>query len=316
MGSPRRAAYSAVLSLLLLFGDGVAAGRAAQRAQIAVVLERDAKIYRLALDQFQRLAQQDPAPGVEITSYILGGESSDATRVRQEIRARRPALVFAIGPNAAVVSSEELQDVPIVYSMVVNPARYPLQRRNVCGISLDISPREQLDLLKQMKPDAKRVAVIYNPNESGKLIEEASSLAKARNLDLVRKQANTVKEAIASIRELESEKLDAFLMVLDPVIANETSFKILLTFTLKNRIPLVVPADPFVQAGALFSIGPDYNRIGDQAWEIAKQILQGRITPTEVGTRQPEAKIIAVNRTIARSLGLEIPRDLKVDIVY
>jgi putative ABC transport system substrate-binding protein len=311
MGSPRTAAYTAAVSLQLLFGDGVAA----QRAQIAVVLERDAKIYRLTLDRFRQLAQQEAAP-IEITPYILGGEPVDAARVRREIRGRRPALVFAIGPNAAVVSSEELPDVPIVYGMVVNPARYPLQRPNICGISLDISPSEQFDLLKQIKPDAKRVAVIYNPNESGKLIEEAWSLAKARNLDLLRKQAHTVQEAIASIRELESEKLDAFLMVLDPVIANETSFRILLTFSLKNLVPLVVPADPFVQAGALFSIGPDYSRIGDQAWKIAKQILQGHVTPAEVGTRKPEAKIIAVNGTIARSLRLDIPRDLKIDIVY
>lgn len=312
MGSPRTAAYTAAVSLLLLLADGVAA----QRTHIVVVLERDAKIYRLALDQFQRLAQQEAAPAVEITSYILGGESGDAARVRREIRARRPDLVFAVGANAAIVASEELQDVPIVFGMVLNPSRYPLQRRNVCGISLDVSPREQLDLLKQIKQDVKRVGVIYNPNESGKLVEEVWSFAKARNLDLLRKQARTVKEAVANIRELESAKLDAFLMILDPVIANETSFKILLTFSLKNRIPLLVPADPFVKAGALFSIGPDYNRIGDQAWGIAKQILQGQVTPAEVGTRPPEAKIVAVNGTIARSLGLEIPRHLKVDIVY
>lgn len=312
MGSPRTVAYTAAVSLLLLFADGVGA----QRAQITVVLERDATIYRLALDRFQRLAQQDAAPPVEITSYILEGGSGDAARVRRALRARRPALVFAVGANAAVVASEELQDVPIVYSMVLNPARYPLQRRNVCGISLNIGPGEQLDLLKQIKQDAKRVAVIYNPSESGQLIDEVGSFAKARNLELLRKPANTVKAAIAAIGELESEHVDAFLMVFDPVIANETSFKMLLTFSLKNRIPLVVPADPFVKAGALFSIGPDYGRVGDQAWEIAKQILQGRVTPAEVGTRQPEARIVAVNGTIARSLGLEIPTQLKIDIIY
>jgi len=260
--------YTAAVSLLLLFADGVGA----QRAQITVVLERDATIYRLALDRFQRLAQQEGAPPVEITSYILEGASGDAARVRRELRARRPALVFAVGANAAVVASEELQDVPIVYSMVLNPARYPLQRRNVCGIALNISPGEQLDLLKQIKQDARRVAVIYNPSESGQLIDELGSFAKARNLELLRKQADTVKEAIATIGELESEHVDAFLMVLDPVIANETSFKMLLTFSLKNRIPLVVPADPFVKAGALFSIGPDYGRVG----EICAAAIRGR----------------------------------------
>lgn len=309
---PKPTLGSAGLFVILLLAPVVAQ----QRLHVAVILERDTKIYRLAVDGFRRLAQQEKAPAIDVTAHVLEGESVDTARVRRDLRARRPALVFAVGANAALVASEELPDVPIVYSMVVNPARYALRRPNVCGISLDISPREQLDLLKQIKQDVRRVGVIYNPSESGNLIEDASAFAKTHNLDLLRREAGTVKDAIATIRELEGEKLDAFLMILDPVIANETSFKILLTFSLKNRIALVVPADPFVKAGALFSIGPDYTRIGDQAWEIAKQILHGQVTPTEVGNRPPEARVVAVNGTIARSLGLEIPKHLKVDIVY
>jgi putative tryptophan/tyrosine transport system substrate-binding protein len=132
----------------------------------------------------------------------------------------------------------------------------------------------------------------------------------------VRKKAQTTKDALVAIRELEDEPLDAFLMILDPVIANDVSFKVLLNFSLKKRIPLIVPAEPFVKAGALMSVGADYGKIGDQAWDIAKRILQGELKPSDVGIRHPEAVIVAVNNTIARTLGLEVPRTLKVDIAY
>ena len=94
-------------------------------------------------------------------------------------------------------------------------------------------------------------------------------------------------------------------MILDPVIANDASFKLLLAFSLKKRIPLMRAGRSAREGGrAPVLVGADYAKIGDQAWDIAKRILQGEIKPSDVGVRRPEATISAVNNTIARTLGL------------
>jgi putative tryptophan/tyrosine transport system substrate-binding protein len=290
-------------------------GWSQQRAEVAAVLE-DSKVYRLALDRFTELAQHGTPAGVTVVPYLLDADLANGPDLMAKIQARHPRLVFAIGTKAAQLANERVRNVPIVYSMVLNPSKQELGGSNICGVALDVSPKEQLAFFQKIKPTVKKVGVIYNPSATDNVIEEAEGFARTAGFELTRRKAQTVKEALVAIKELESEPLDAFLMILDPVIANDASFKILLTFSLKKRIALIVPADPFVKAGAFLSVGADYTKIGDQAWDIAKSILQGDVKPSEVGVRHPEAVIVAINGTIARTLGLEIPRTLKVDIVY
>jgi putative ABC transport system substrate-binding protein len=287
-----------------------------QPAEVAAILEKDSKVYSLAFDRFRELSQQGTRLAVGVVPYLLDADLANGPDLMAKIQARHPRLIFAIGANAAQLAYERARDVPIVYSMVLNPSKHDLNRTNICGISLDVSPKEQLGFFTKLKPTVKRVGTIYNPSASDNVIDEAETFAHVAGFELVRKRAQTIKETLVAIKELESEPLDAFLMILDPVIANDASFKVLLNFSLKKRIALIVPAEPFVKAGALLSVGADYTKIGDQAWDIARRILQGELKPSEVGIRRPDAMIVAVNSTIARTLGLEVPRTLKVDIVY
>jgi putative tryptophan/tyrosine transport system substrate-binding protein len=283
---------------------------------IAAVLESDSKVHHLALDRFRELAQAAGRASANVTPYVLDADPAKIPEQIARVQARKPRLIFAVGTSAAQIASQRIRDVPIVYSMVLNPARQDLSNSNACGISLDVSPREQLALFAKIKPAARRVGVIYNPAASDNVVEEAAAFARTAGLVLVAKKAETMRDGLVALKELDNEPLDGFLMILDPVIANDASFKLLLAFSLKRRIALIVPADPLVKAGALLSVGADYARIGDQAWDIARRILQGEVKPSDIGIRRPDATISAVNNTIARTLGLEIPRTVKIDIAY
>jgi putative ABC transport system substrate-binding protein len=285
-------------------------------AEVAVILEKDSKVYGLAFDRFRELSQQATRLAVAVTHYLLDSTLANGPELIAKIQGRHPRLIFAIGINAAQLAHDSIRDVPIVYSMVLNPSKRDLSRTNICGISLDVSPKEQLGFFAKLKPTVKRVGTIYDPGTSDNVIDEAAAFARSAGFELVRKRAETIKEALIAIKELDSEPLDAFLMILDPVIANDASFKVLLNFSLKKRIALLVPAEAFVKAGALLSVGADYTKIGDQAWDIARRILQGELKPSDVGIRHPDAVTVALNNTIARTLGIEVPPALKIDVVY
>jgi putative ABC transport system substrate-binding protein len=302
------------LGLIVLFSTATVSSQST--AEVAVILEKDSKVYGLALDRFRELSQQATRLAVGVTPYLLEPNLANGTEVIAKIQARHPRLIFAIGSNAAQLAHDNIRDIPILYSMVLNPSKRDLSRTNICGISLDVSPKEQLGLFAKLKPTVKRVGTIYDPSTSDNVIDEAAAFARSAGFELVRKRAQTIKEALEAIKELDREPLDAFLMILDPVIANDASFKVLLNFSLQKRIALVVPAEPFVKAGALLSVGADYNKVGDQAWDIARRILQGELKPSDVGIRHPDAVTVALNNTIARTLGIEVPPALKIDVVY
>jgi putative ABC transport system substrate-binding protein len=302
-----------ILALLLCLASPAATQ---QPAEVAVLLEKDSKIYNLTLERFRELSQQGARGPVTVVPYLLDADLSNSADLVSRIQSRKARLVFAIGSNAAQIAHDKLRDIPVLYSMVLNPSKQDWNRSNFCGIALDVSPKEQLSHFTKLKPGAKRIGAIYNPAVSDNIMAEADAFAKTAGLEIVKKRAQSPKDALIAIKELESEPLDAFLMILDPVIANDATFKVLLNFSLKKRIGLIVPAEPFVKAGGLLSVGADYSKIADQGWDISKRILQGELRPADVGVRHPESVIVALNNTIARTLGIEVPRTLKVDVVY
>src|SRR5262249_32101999 len=153
---------------------------------------KDAKVHRLTFDRFRELSLQGSRAPLDVVPYVLDG--TNAADVAGKIQARKPRLVFAIGTNATQLANEKLREFPIVYSMVLNPAKHDLTRGNLCGISLEISPKEQLASFTKLKPSLKRVAVIYDPATSDNVIEEADAFARASGFELVRKKAQNIKD--------------------------------------------------------------------------------------------------------------------------
>jgi ABC-type uncharacterized transport system substrate-binding protein len=78
---------------------------------------------------------------------------------------------------------------------------------------------------------------------------------------------------------------------------------------LRNRIALVSPATPFVEAGALLSIGADYIEAGRRAGAMAREILSGKARPGDFNAEPPQVSLVLFNGSVAKKLGIEIPRD-------
>lgn len=93
-------------------------GWSQQRTEVAAVFE-DSKVYRLALDRFTALAQNGARGEISVVPYLL--DADNGPDLMAKIQARRPRLVYAIGTKAAQLASEHVRNLPIVYSMVLNP---------------------------------------------------------------------------------------------------------------------------------------------------------------------------------------------------
>ena len=75
------------------------------------------------------------------------------------------------------------------------------------------------------------------------------------------------------------------------------------------RIPTVYPLSQFVAAGGLLSYGIDYADQFRLAASYADRILRG-VKPADLPVQQPTKFELAINRKVAKELGLTIPASL------
>jgi putative ABC transport system substrate-binding protein len=287
---------------------------AASKKNVAVLVEKDIKIYRLALEGLASVLKE---PDYDLEKLYMMGDRNEGFRLANKISRRKPDLVVAIGTEAAAVAHEVIREIPIVFCMVLHPEEMGLVGDAICGISMNVRFEDQLEILKQFDSGIARIGVIFDPDRTGHVIAAAERTAAGSNVSLVASPARTMEEVAEALKRMEGDKaIDAFWMIFDPVLVNKLTYKIVLLFSLQQEIPLIVPVEPFVDTGALFSLSPDYGQSGRQAGELVRQILDGEASAGEIGTRYPDATRLAVNERVAKNLGLPIPEDLDVEKVY
>ena len=268
---------------------------------VAAIVGENNSIYYSVLEGFKSACNSS------VREYPMRGSQSEGETIVNLLKSQPPKLIFAIGNKAAQLANTSLSATPIVFSLAVNPVKYGLTGDNICGISLNVSPRDQLMMLKKVAPSIQKVGVIYNPESNANVVDEARSVGRSLGIEIVASKVNSTAEVSDTINSL-SGKIDAFWMIVDPLVSNMDVLKRLLLFTLSEKIPLMVPAQPFVDGGGLLAVTVDYTNMGKQAGEIANQILSGSKTPKSYGVQAPSGTGLSINLKTAKTIGLEIPK--------
>ena len=162
--------------LILVCCNGLA--EAGQR--VLVVQSLSVAPYEEALSGFKSVCD------AEITKVVL----SDQEKINpsQLIQFNKPELILAIGMDA-LTEIKEIEDIPIIYMMVLNPQAITFGEKNISGISMTLSPERQVATLLEVLPATKTIGTLYNPDRTGNFIKEAvhAGLAVAsRERDLLK----------------------------------------------------------------------------------------------------------------------------------
>jgi putative ABC transport system substrate-binding protein len=278
-------------------------------ARVVLVVEQSASLYEQAAAGFaQAFASSGDVDRIRLDPDPRRLESTIA-----DIRRLNPRLIVTIGTNAAIAIRSKLPSVPILYCLALNPAENNLQGADIGGIAFDLALETRMLNLQRALPNARRIGVIYNEPVSGKLVREARTYLNP-GVKLITRDARTPAEAARAIEDLAGS-IDAFWLLWDPVIANPANFRLLVEVCLRNRIALTSPATPFVEAGALLSIGANYLEAGRRAGVIAQEILGGRARAGDFAAEPPPVSFVLVNGSVAKRLGIEIPRDVGAQVL-
>ena len=177
---------------------------------------------------------------------------------------------------------------------------------NLTGASLDIPVEVQFATLKAVLPAVKTVGVLYNPQETGKVIRAAAPVAAAMGLELIAMPLSST-EKLQETLEQQKKKLEALWSVADStVFASDRAIEFLLRKTLEYKLPFMGLSPGFVKAGALLALSVDYADVGAQCGEQAAQVLAGR-PPSLLPVTIPRKVTLYLNLTVAKAIGVAIP---------
>ena len=244
-----------------------------------------------------------------ITTYDLGGSTSNSRGIIDRIMASPPRLIVAIGPLAAQVAKAEVRGVPVVFAMVRNPRKSGLEGDNIAGISLDVPIEAQLAMYKALLPTLRVIGVIYDPEKTGALVKEAGDVAEKFGLRFLAVPVAAQTEVPAALRGLLG-KVDALWMLPDDTVITPESLTFFLLTAFKQNLPVLTISDAFVEAGALAALSPDYTDVGRQACQLSREIESGQRRPAQASIVPPAKVNIAINLQTAKQLGLILPPDM------
>ena len=117
----------------------------------------------------QGLEQAGLVEGVDFTyDYQNAGfDDNIATQIGQSFSAQDVDLMVGIATNSAVAcfAAAEDKDIPVIFTAITDPVQAKLDSGNITGTSDKLPVEAQLDLIRQLQPNAKTIGIIYTTSE-------------------------------------------------------------------------------------------------------------------------------------------------------
>jgi putative tryptophan/tyrosine transport system substrate-binding protein len=228
-----------------------------------------------------------------------------------------PVDVIVAASTAPTVAARQVTaSVPIVAMAVVDPVRLGLAASlarpggNVTGMAASVgydSFVKALELLAQTFPSAPRVAVLTNPGNTAQpdAVAEVAKAGRTLGLQLRFFEARYAGEFEVAFAAMERERITVLYVVTESLFVQQRAQ--LAQLAAKHRLPSVHTLRENVEAGGLFSYGPDLRALARRAATYVDKILTGA-RPGDLPIEQPTVFELVINLKTAKALGVTIPQ--------
>jgi putative ABC transport system substrate-binding protein len=235
-----------------------------------------------------------------------------------ELVRRQVAVIAALNTYSGLAAKAATTTIPIVFIVGEDPVRLGLVASlarpggNLTGVNLFSGEltAKRLELLREMVPQAARIAVLVNPVnavDTETTLRDVQSAARAMGLQIQVLNASTPREIDAAFATFTHERPDAVFVGID-VFFNVRRAQ-LVNLASRYAVPTTFMNRDFAEIGGLMSYGSNIADSWRQVGIYTGHILKGA-KPADLPVVQASKFELIINHQTARMLGLTVPPTL------
>lgn len=255
---------------------------------------------------------------LEIDYQAAQANDSMNTQIAQTFASSGKDLVCGIATPSAqalYVACKE-KNIPVIFNAISDPVSAGLAisetqpMDGITGISDLLPVKDQLELIRAILPDAKKIGIIYTTSEANSIstIELYKTLAADYGFQIIDKGISKQAE-VTQAADILLKQVDCISNLTDNTVVAALS-AVLEKANAKN-IPVFGSEEEQVKNGCIASAGLDYVALGVQAGNIAARVLNGEDISAIPFETLKESKV-TINLDAADKLGIKIPSDVAV----
>ena len=240
-----------------------------------------------------------------------------ASQISHSFIAKQVDMIAAISTRMAqsAFGATKNTEIPVIFTALTDPIKAELAQadgkpnRNVTGTSDKLPVEKQLEMIRKILPDAKRIGIMYSTGEVNSLsaIEEYKEIAPSFGFEIVESGISAVGDVPLAADSL-LEKVDCINNLTDNTVVS--ALPTILNKATKKNIPVFGSEVEQVKIGCLATMGLDYYDLGMKTGRIAAQVLSGEKKASEINFERIEEFDFYGNNAVADMLGITMPSDL------
>lgn len=243
-----------------------------------------------------------------------GGTSS---QIINNFVSKKADLICAIATPMAqsAYSAAKKADIPVIYTAVTDPVKAELASSDgapvgeITGTSDKLPVTEQLQMIRTVLPDAKKIGIMYSTSEvnSQSTIEEYKAAAPEYGFEIVESGISSAADIPLAADQLV-QKVDCINNLTDNTVVS--SLQVILDAANKKKIPVFGSEVEQVKVGCMASEGLDYIELGKQTGHMAAKVLKGEAKASEMNFEIIKEASFYGNNKVAENLGIALPEEL------
>jgi putative ABC transport system substrate-binding protein len=243
------------------------------------------------------------------------GRYNQIPALMAEMVATRPNVIAAVGGNpVGLAAKAATSTIPVVFSAGADPVEIGLVSNfsrpagNLTGITLWAAELDakRINLLREMLPRARTVALLINPTNPGAVRELQGTQEAAIKLGITVdiQNASSSSEIERAFVAWPASKVDALAVVADAFLINQR--RRIMALAGNRRLPAIYPSREFTDDGGLVSYGAHWADMYRIVGTYAGRLLKGE-KPADLPVQRPTTYELVINLRTAKSLGITMP---------
>lgn len=267
----------------------------------------------------QGLAEEGFVEGENLTVLYQNAQADGAnsSQIATNFVGRNVDLICAIAtPMAQSAYSAAMEtEIPVIYTAVTDPVAAELATEdgapvgNITGTSDELPVKAQLEMIRQILPEAKTIGIMYTTSEvnSESTIAQYKELAPDYGFEIVETGISSSADVSLAADSLLTQ-VDCMTNLTDNTVV--ASLPVILDKANALNIPVFGSEIEQVRIGCLAAMGLDYIELGKQTGHMAAQVLKGEAEASQMNYEVIEEAAFYGNSKVAENLGITFPEEL------